>query len=209
MTNASSSAPAQTFNFNAIEVRVLDCNGSPWFIAADVTAALGYPSAKDAVARLDDDEKGAALTRTLGGYQRMVTINESGLYALVLRSRKPEARKFAKWVTSEVLPAIRKTGSYSAAPAAPTEKLPSLQFRRFLVWYDDNGAEQIKSVPMDACIISPSNPDKLAEFLLEMVPQHLIGEAIATLTGRTLRLLNDHQRQSTAAAAVKKLGGKA
>ena len=82
--------------------------------------------------------------------------------------------------------------------AAP---VPSLQFRRFLVWYDDNGAEQIKSVPMDACIISPSNPDKLAEFLMEMVPQHLIGEAIATLTGRTLSLLNHRQRETAAAAA--------
>ena len=79
--------------------------------------------------------------------------------------------------------------------------MPSLMNRRFLMWYDDNGNEQVKNVPMDAMIISPSNPDKLAEFLLHEVPQHLIGEAIATLTGRTLRLLGEHQRQSAAAAA--------
>lgn len=79
--------------------------------------------------------------------------------------------------------------------------VPSLMNRRFLMWYDDNGNEQVKNVPMDAMIISPSNPDKLAEFLLHEVPQHLIGEAIATLTGRTLRLLGEHQRHSAAAAA--------
>lgn len=83
--------------------------------------------------------------------------------------------------------------------------VPSLQFRRFLVWYDDNGKEQIKSVPMDATVISPSNADKLAEFLLHEVPQHLIGEAIATLTGRTLRLLSEHQRQS-ATSTTKRIG---
>ncbi len=83
--------------------------------------------------------------------------------------------------------------------------VPSLQFRRFLMWYDDNGVEQVKNVPLDAMVISPSNPDKLAEFLLHEVPQHLIGEAIATLTGRTLRLLNEHQRQA-ATAAAKRIG---
>lgn len=83
--------------------------------------------------------------------------------------------------------------------------VPSLQFRRFLMWYDDNGVEQVKNVPLDAMVISPSNPDKLAEFLLHEVPQHLIGEAIATLTGRTLRLLGEHQRQA-ATAAAKRIG---
>lgn len=86
--------------------------------------------------------------------------------------------------------------------AAP---VPSLQFRRFLVWYDDNGVEQVKNVPMDATVISPSNADRLSEFLLHEVPQHLIGEAIATLTGRTLRLLGEHQRQ-VAASAIKRIG---
>jgi Rha family phage regulatory protein len=86
--------------------------------------------------------------------------------------------------------------------AAP---VPSLQFRRFLVWYDDNGMEQVKNVPMDATVISPSNADRLSEFLLHEVPQHLIGEAIATLTGRTLRLLGEHQRQIVASTA-KRIG---
>ena len=90
----------------------------------------------------------------------------------------------------------------AARLAAPA---PSLRMRRFLVWYDENGVEQVKNVPIDAAVISPSNPDKLAEFLLEMVPQHLIGEAIATLTGRALRLLSDHQR-TLAGSVAKRIG---
>lgn len=100
------------FNFNDHAVRVLQIEDAPWFVATDVAESLGYKSPKDAASYLDDDEKGSAIVRTPGGDQKLTVINESGLYALVLRSRKPEARKFAKWVTSEVLPAIRKTGKY-------------------------------------------------------------------------------------------------
>ncbi|MDH1766522.1 Bro-N domain-containing protein [Comamonas aquatica] len=115
-------APHSTFNFGAHTVRVIVRDGQPWFVATDVAMALGYSSPKDAAEHLDADEKGSAITRTPGGDQRVTVINESGLYALVLRSRKPEARKFAKWVTGEVLPSIRKTGSY-AKPAADAERI--------------------------------------------------------------------------------------
>lgn len=101
-----------SFTFGAHAVRVIMRDGEPWFVATDVAEALGYSSPKDAAEHLDADEKGSATTRTPGGDQRVTVINESGLYALVLRSRKPEARKFAKWVVGEVLPAIRKTGRY-------------------------------------------------------------------------------------------------
>jgi len=114
------SVPA-VFNFQSHEVRLIDQDGQPWFVAADVCAALGYQNPSKAVAdHLDEDER-MTLTNSYshsgqrGGAQSFTIINESGLYALVLRSRKPEARKFAKWVTSEVLPSIRKTGSYSAS----------------------------------------------------------------------------------------------
>lgn len=110
---ALSSTPV-VFNFVSNTLRVVMRDGEPWFVAADVCAALGISRTDDGVGRLDDDEKDADSIRTPGGDQEMTVINESGLYALVLRSRKPEARKFAKWVTSEVLPAIRKTGSYTA-----------------------------------------------------------------------------------------------
>lgn len=101
------------FNFNTSNVRAVVVNNEPWFVCSDVAEALGYRDSHNAARCLDDDEKGTHNLSTPGGSQQVTIINESGLYALVLRSRKPEARKFAKWVTSEVLPAIRKTGAYA------------------------------------------------------------------------------------------------
>lgn len=125
--NANSVSP---FNFGTHSVRVVMQDGVVWFVATDVAESLGYKSPKDAASYLDDDEKGSATVRTPGGDQKLTIINESGLYALVLRSRKPEARKFAKWVTSEVLPAIRKTGGYELPnlyKQNPGDKLNSYQ----------------------------------------------------------------------------------
>ena len=101
------------FNFNDSEIRLIVRAGEPWFITADVARVLGYRDANNAGRVLDDDEKDTHIVSTPGGDQKLTVINESGLYALVLRSRKPEARKFAKWVTAEVLPSIRKTGQYA------------------------------------------------------------------------------------------------
>ena len=112
------------FSFNSsYDVRVIQIDNDPWFIAADVCEALGLET-HVAVRRLDDDEKGRYSTPTLGGEQEMTIINESGLYSLILGSRKPEAKKFKKWVTSEVLPAIRKTGSYSVQAVEPVTTPP-------------------------------------------------------------------------------------
>jgi prophage antirepressor-like protein len=107
------------FEFEKFSVRVVDQNGSPWFIAADVCAALELGNVSQAIKRLDDDEQ--ALISNEGihrGSDQINVVNESGLYSLILGSRKPEAKKFKKWVTSEVLPAIRKTGSYTAGRTA-------------------------------------------------------------------------------------------
>lgn len=107
------------FNFDGHQLRtIIDDSGDPWFVAADVCYILSISNNRDAMARLDDDEKGVGSIDTLGGKQEMTTINESGLYSLILGSRKPEARKFKRWVTSEVLPSIRKTGQYSTPAAA-------------------------------------------------------------------------------------------
>ncbi|TNW00050.1 phage antirepressor protein [Xylella fastidiosa] len=102
------------FDFHSHAVRVVMRDGNPWFVATDVCTALGYRNPSKAIAdHLDDDERSnEQLDRSRMG-SKAVIISESGLYALILRSRKPEARKFAKWVTSEVMPSIRKTGSYS------------------------------------------------------------------------------------------------
>ncbi|MDD0910327.1 BRO-N domain-containing protein [Xylella fastidiosa] len=103
------------FDFHSHAVRVVMRDGNPWFVATDVCTALGYRNPSKAIAdHLDDDERSnEQLDRSRMG-SKAVIISESGLYALILRSRKPEARKFAKWVTSEVMPSIRKTGGYSA-----------------------------------------------------------------------------------------------
>ena len=81
-------------------------------MALDVCNALGIKNNRDALTRLDEDEKGVGLTDTNGGRQEVVIINEPGLYSLVLRSRKPEAKAFKRWITHEVIPSIRRTGSY-------------------------------------------------------------------------------------------------
>ncbi len=99
------------------EFRTFDINGDPWFALNDVCAALDIKNPRDAATRLDDDEKGVVQADTLGGPQVIRIINESGLYSLILRSDKPEAKRFKKWVTSEVLPSIRRSGSYGRTPA--------------------------------------------------------------------------------------------
>ena len=93
-------------------VRSILIDGDPWFVAADVCKALEIEKTNRALSRLDDDEKGAHSVSTPGGRQRMSIISESGLYSLILGSRKPEARAFKRWITHEVSPSIRKHGAY-------------------------------------------------------------------------------------------------
>ena len=102
----------QIFNYNDREVRTVQKDGEPWFVLKDVCGILSIGNVADVYARLDTDEKGVGQIDTLGGRQNMSIINESGLYNVILRSDKPEAKPFRKWVTSEVLPSIRKHGAY-------------------------------------------------------------------------------------------------
>lgn len=95
-------------------VRAVTLEGEPWFVAADVCRALGLGNSSKAVMPLDDDEKGITICNTPGGEQKMVIVSEPGLYSLIVRSRKPEAKAFKRWITHEVIPAIRKTGGYIA-----------------------------------------------------------------------------------------------
>ena len=113
--NAKMVESVQVFNYGEnTPVRVRVMNGQTWFVAKDVCKVLGIEKARNAVSRLEDDERGPVLVDTLGGTQRMSAVSESGLYHLVFQSRKPEARKFRRWVTGEVLPQIRMTGGYRA-----------------------------------------------------------------------------------------------
>lgn len=119
------------FAFDSHAVRVVYAGADPWFVAADIAAALDYAEAKDLTRQLDEDEKGRQIVPTPGGDQEVSIISESGLYTAILRSRKPEAKRFRKWVTAEVLPSLRRTGSYGVAPAAiatvPAAELASTQ----------------------------------------------------------------------------------
>lgn len=102
----------QVFKYQDSEVRTIEMNGEPWFVLKDVCKVLSIGNVSDVFKRLDADEKGVGQIDTLGGSQTMNIINESGLYNAILRSDKPEAKPFRKWVTSEVLPTIRKHGAY-------------------------------------------------------------------------------------------------
>lgn len=104
----------QTFVYSGAEVRTVQKDGTPWFVLKDVCGVLGVGNVSDVYARLDTDEKGVGQIDTLGGRQSMNIISESGLYNVILRSDKPEAKPFRKWVTAEVLPAIRRSGGYIA-----------------------------------------------------------------------------------------------
>lgn len=113
----------QVFSYNEKQVRTVQINGEPWFVLKDVCDVLGISKYRDVVERLDEDERALVKVDTLGGCQNMVAVNESGLYNVILRSDKPEAKPFRKWVTSEVLPSIRKTGTYNTTMLSPAEQL--------------------------------------------------------------------------------------
>lgn len=117
-------ADIQIFSFKGAEVRAVMVDGAPQWVAIDVCSVLGIANHRDALARLDDDERDeVGLTDAIGREQVTATVNESGLYSLILSSRKKQAKEFKKWVTAEVLPSIRKTGSYALAPVSETDKL--------------------------------------------------------------------------------------
>lgn len=117
-TQVQNSPAVSVFTFQpSFDLRTIIIDGNPWFVATDVCAALDVQNVTQAVGRLDDDERAMF---NIGRQGEATVINESGLYSLVMGSRKPEAKKFKKWVTSEVLPSIRRTGSYTLP--APVEK---------------------------------------------------------------------------------------
>lgn len=104
-------------------VRTVSIDGEPWFVGRDIALALGYINTKDALSRhVDADDKGGSRITTPSGEQEMTIINESGLYSLVLSSKLPTAKKFKRWITHDVIPAIRKTGGYQV-PQSPAEQM--------------------------------------------------------------------------------------
>lgn len=140
---------ATVFEFDSRELRTTVVADEPWFVAADVCTILDFRMASDALRALDEDEKGYAVMRTPGGDQRMSIINESGLYALIFRSRTDGAKRFRKWVTEEVLPAVRKTGGYQVAnlnhPAVPQSFAEALRLAADLQEQNDAQRAELES----------------------------------------------------------------
>lgn len=110
----------QVFNNSQFgDVRVIMQGEQPWFVGKDVASVLGYSNSRDALNKhVDEEDKGVANCDTLGGKQRVIIINESGLYSLIMSSKLPSAKQFKHWVTSEVLPSIRKEGMYMTSEVA-------------------------------------------------------------------------------------------
>jgi len=113
MSNDTTDSKALVHIFKGQEVRVIVIEGEPWFVAKDVASVLDHSNPSVLLKSLDDDEKGVSNVYTLGGEQEMAIINRSGLYHAILKSRKPQAQLFRKWVTAELLPSIEQTGAYA------------------------------------------------------------------------------------------------
>lgn len=116
----------QIFEYKQNPVRMIERDGEPWWVLKDVCEALGIHGNRNVAARLDEDEKGVHKTDSLGGEQEMTIINEPGLYSVILRSNKPEAKAFKRWLTHEVLPQIRRTGGYGGDLEAINARLDEL-----------------------------------------------------------------------------------
>ena len=140
---------AKIFRFDSRELRTTVVGDEPWFVAADICRVLGLSNPTMALRTLDEDEKGLSQIETPGGVQNMAVVNESGLYTLIVRSDKPNAKTFRRWVTSEVLPTIRKTGTYDIAardtnhPAIPQTFADALRLAADLQERNERQAAQL------------------------------------------------------------------
>lgn len=121
------------------EVRAQEINGEPWFVLKDVCKVLGISDYRSASRKLDADERGVSQIPSPSGVQEYAVINESGLYTVIIRSDKPQAKAFRKWITGEVLPSIRKTGGYQASQAAT--ELPHRWLKQGAILAEDAAKE--------------------------------------------------------------------
>lgn len=160
----------QIFKYENNDVRTVELNGEPWFALKDVCAVLGISNHKMTAQRLDADEVILTdLTDSMGRQQETTVINESGLYNVILRSDKPEAKPFRKWVTSEVLPSIRKNGGYIAGQEQLT---PSELMAKALLVANKTLAERdarISELTVQNAIMQPK-----AEYFDELVDRNLL-----------------------------------
>lgn len=156
------------------EVRTTVIDGEPWFVGADVATALGYTNSRKALGdHVDDEDKNTVTIRDgIQGNPNKTIINESGLYSLVLSSKLPTAKKFKRWVTSEVLPAIRKTGGYNI-PQSPEEQMAQgLLAAQKLLAEKDKRIEEMRPKEIFADAVSVSKTDILIGDLAKLIKQN-------------------------------------
>lgn len=166
------------------EVRAQEINGEPWFVLKDVCQVLGISDYRSAARKLDADERGMSQIPSPGGMQEYAVINESGLYTVIIRSDKPQAKAFRKWITGEVLPSIRKTGGYQIYQA-PELELPHQWMKRGTILSDDAAKELgIKK-------------DKIRDLLVSRPTVYVNGVDWETLRGNALSEYKFYNRVTT------------
>lgn len=188
------------FQFQSVtNIRTLLINGEIWFVASDIATALDYRMASDMTRFLDDDEKATHNLRTPYGEQNFTIINESGLYSAILKSRKPEAKTFKKWVTSEVLPSIRKTGTYTA-PTVQSNELTDKDWTNLkrLVWLCENNFKMQKSAGYAIWA-------RLRAITGVKSPQKFSREHLPIIAGELERIFRMSEQYSRAIQATEKL----
>lgn len=166
----------QSFTYQSNEVRTVQRNGEPWFVLRDVCEVLCIGSPHKVYERLDEDEKGRSQIPTPGGLQEMSVINESGLYAVILRSDKPEAKPFRKWVTTEVLPSIRKNGGYIAQQEAlsPEELMAKALMVAQQTITDREARIQAQAAEISALTVDKQIMQPKAEYFDDLVDRNLL-----------------------------------
>lgn len=185
----------KNFTFEDQQIRVLTIEGEPWFVGKDVAEVLGYSNSRKAIAdHVDSEDKGVTKCYTLGGTQQTTIINESGLYSLILSSKLPDAKKFKRWVTSEVLPTIRKHGAYmtdAKAAAIVTDKgslADLLQQAAEQLKRKDIQIEQMKPKALFADAVSTSDTPILVGELAKILHQN----GVSMGQNRMFRWLRDN-----------------
>lgn len=169
------------------QVRTVTIDGEPWFIAKDVATALGYSNTRDAIAKhVDDDDKNTVVIRDGKGNPNQTIINESGLYSLVLSSKLPTAKKFKHWITSEVLPAIRKTGGYIANAETMTDA--EIMSKALLIAKQtiDNREQRIHSLELETERMKPK--EIFADAVSASNSSILIGDLAKILHGNGIKI---------------------
>ena len=169
------------------EVRSLVINNEPWFVGKDVAEALGYKNSKNAVpTHVDEEDKLSTQIEYTGQKRNVTVINESGLYSLILSSKLPNAKKFKRWVTSEVLPTLRKTGSYTKVPTDPRELLMlTIKAHEQTAQRVDVLEEKVSSLEKSTTIDSSQQ-----QYTLERIAKTTVISALGGIDSRAYQLMS-------------------